>query len=379
MSKKNNWRWVRIGILVASAMIVAALAIVGVTSSRHLFERKVVYFSLFPDAGGLKEGSGVWYQGVEVGFVTSVEFNENPDLQDIKVTYKISSKLVPRVRTGTRASIKTLGLLGDKYLSLNTKANTADQPIILPKHQIPIDRSLNLNALGKGAQSLMDSTTDLSNNINVLVNLINHGKGVLPRFFNDPELGRKTVKTLNSIGNNLAMISSYLASGRGLGGKLLTDRAYGNELAKNLAESVKRTNQILTDLQSGKGGAGELLSKGGKGEEIVSNLALTSEALSKAAASLERPGTLGNKLFMDDEYNGKLAENLLSISSSLASILKKVDDGDGTLGALVNDRSVYDSLSAVADGIQKSAIVKWYLKRKAEKAAKEAKKTDMKG
>lgn len=379
MNKTNDWRWVRIGIMVAAAMAVAAIAIIGVTSSQHLFQKKVVYYSLFPDAGGLKEGSGVWYQGVEVGFVTSVEFNEDPDLQDIKVTYKISSKLVPRVRSGTRASIKTLGLLGDKYLALNTKANTEDQPIILPGHEIPVDRALSLLALGKGAQSLMESTTNLSKNINILVDLINHGKGVFPRLLNDPELGRRTAENLDAIGNNLATISSYLANGRGFGGKLLSDRAYGNELAKNLSESVKRTNQILADLQSGKGGAGELLAKGGRGEEIVSNLAKTSEALSKAAASLERPGTLGNKLFMDDEYNGKLAENLLSISSSLASILKKVDDGDGTLGALVNDRSVYDSLSAVADGIRKSALVRWYLKRKAEKAAKEAKKTDMKG
>jgi hypothetical protein len=101
--------------------------------------------------------------------------------------------------------------------------------------------------------------------------------------------------------------------------------------------------------------------------------------LARAADAMETRGTLSNKFFMDEQYGEHMAANLLSISDSLASILKKVDRGDGTLGALINDRSVYDSLAAVSEGMRKSALVGWYLQRKAEKAAREAQLKEKQG
>ena len=111
----------------------------------------------------------------------------------------------------------------------------------------------------------------------------------------------------------------------------------------------------------------------------MSNLAKTSDVLARAADAMETRGTLSNKFFMDEQYGEHMAANLLSISDSLASILKKVDRGDGTLGALINDRSVYDSLAAVSEGMRKSALVGWYLQRKAEKAAREAQLKEKQG
>lgn len=369
MNANSEWRMIRIGLLVALALLVAAVTIVGITSRQKLFERKVEYYSVFPDAGGLKEGSGVWYQGVEVGFISRIRFTQDEDLPAVIVYYKISADLVPRIRSSTRATLRTLGLLGDKYLALSTAANTKNEPIILPGNPVPIDRTLNLEALGRGAQDLIGNTTELSKNINTLIQTFNTGQGALPRLLNDPELGQATVQQISRIGASLDKIATGLAGGEGLAGKLLADREYGEQTSKDLREALAHTNAILAELEAGRGGAGALIKRGGEGERIVENLSKTADALARASAAFDRPGSLPNRLFMDDEYGEKLASNLLSISDSLASILKKIDRGDGTLGALVNDRSVYDSLSAVAEGIQKSPIVGWYLKRKAEKAS----------
>lgn len=374
MNHSSEWRTVRIGLLVAIGLVVAAFGIVGITSRQKFFQHKLEYYSIFPDAAGLKEGSGVWFQGVEVGFISDIRFSEDADSQNVLVYYKINAELENRIRSGTRASIKTLGLLGDKYLALSTAAKTQQEPVVLPGQEIPIDRALNLEALGKGAQDLIGNTLELSKNINTLVSTINSGQGALPRLLNDPELGKVTVEQLSSIGANLNKIATSLAGGEGFAGKLLSDKAYGEAAAADLKEALAHTNAILKTIDEGRGGAGSFLKGGGDGEKIVANLSKTSEALARAAASFDRRGSLPNKLFSDDEYGGRLAANMLSISESLASILKKIDKGQGTLGALINDRSVYDSLSAVADGIQKSPIVGWYLKRKAEKAAEAEKK-----
>jgi phospholipid/cholesterol/gamma-HCH transport system substrate-binding protein len=46
------------------------------------------------------------------------------------------------------------------------------------------------------------------------------------------------------------------------------------------------------------------------------------------------------------------SDDLGSSSESLASILRKVDEGDGTLGKMVNDGELYDRLTAATENIQ---------------------------
>jgi len=376
MNQTPEYRSLRIGLLTAAALVAAALFIVGITSRQKLFEHKVEYFSYFPDAAGLKEGSGVWFQGVEVGFISSITFPKDTDSQNVIVTYKISSDLVPRIRSGTRASLRSLGLLGDKTLSLTTAPNNTDQPIVLPGHEIPIDKTVDLSALGRGAQDVITNTVALSKNLNQLIEAFNKGEGAIPRLLNDPEVGKTTIAQLQSIGASLEKIAGTMAGGRGFAGKLLVDQAYGEQAAADLADAVHRTDAILKDVQDGKGGIGAMVAKGGEGERMVQNLTKASEALARVAEGLQNPNTLGHKLLMDEQYGEHLASNLLSMSDSMTSILKKIDRGDGTVGALVNDRSVYDSLAVVAEGLRKNALVNWYIKSKAEKVAKAAKEAE---
>jgi|WetSurMetagenome_2_1015567.scaffolds.fasta_scaffold30048_4 phospholipid/cholesterol/gamma-HCH transport system substrate-binding protein len=376
MNPKPEYRALRIGLLMAAALVAAALFIVGITSRQKLFERKVEYYSYFPDAAGLKVGSGVWYQGVEVGFISEISFPRDTDNQNVKVVFRVSQDLVPRIRAGTRASLKSLGLLGDQFLALTSSANNYDQPIILPGNQIPIDKTLNLEALGRGAQDVINNTVQLSKNLNVLISAFNTGQGAIPRLLNDPEVGKTTIEQLQRIGASMDKIATTMAGGHGFAGKLLADPAYGDKAAADLADAIARTDAILKDVQAGKGGAGAFLKSGGEGERLVNNLSRTADALAKVADGLEKPNTFAHKVLMDEAYGEHLAANLLSMSDSMASILKKIDHGDGTVGALINDRSVYDSLAVVAESLRKNSLVNWYIKHKAEKTAEAAKRAE---
>lgn len=379
MSREEGRNLTRVGGVVALALVALALGVVGITSRQGLFERKAEYFSIFPDAAGLKEGAGVWLQGVEVGYVDGLEFDESTEAPRVIVHYRIRATLVPRIRSNTRASINTLGLLGDKYISLGTPAGKGpDEVNILPGGQIPADPAINLEALGRGAQDVLQNTVALSHNLNVLMEKVNGGGSVVSRLLNDPKMGQETGDHIASISKSLDTIAATTARGEGLAGKVLMDGAYGESVSRDLAQSLSRANAILTDLQAGQGAAGALLAEGGGGQKLVEDLGKAAAGLALAAESLQKPGTLGNRLFVDEVYGEELAQNLLSISASLDSILKKVDRGEGTLGALVNDRSVYDSLAASVEGMQQSGVVKWYLEKKAEDAAKAAKAADEK-
>jgi phospholipid/cholesterol/gamma-HCH transport system substrate-binding protein len=373
MNMTHEMRTIRIGLLAAAALVLLALGVMGITSKQKLFERKVEYFSYFPDAAGLKEGSGVWFQGVEVGFISHIEFAPDMDNPKILVRYRISAALVPRIRTGTRASISSLGLLGDKYLAIMNPPQVGNQANLLPGNPIPADPSLNLEALGRGAQDVIQNTVDISNSLKELLASVNAGEGALPRLLKDPKLGRELLDHLNGVATNLDRVTTGLAEGRGLAGKVLADRKYGDKAAEDLGETLASANEILKSIRDGKGGAGAMISPGGDGAKLVANLAAVSAALKKVAEGMNQPGTLGNKLLNDPVYGEHLAQNLIDISDSTSSILKKIDQGEGSLGLMVNNRDVYDSLAAVARGLKKSKLVNWYIKRTMEKTAKKAK------
>jgi len=367
----------RTGVLAAAALVALALGILGITSRQGLFERKAEYYSIFPDAAGLKVGAGVWFQGVEAGYVSAIDFDTNAEVARVRVAYRVNERLVPRIGSSTRATIRNQGLLGDKFISLGIPPGAKPAQVnILPGGEIPIDPTFNLEALGRGAQDVMVNLVQVSENLNRLVRDLNQGEGVVSRLLKDPKVGQETVDNLASISRNLDRVTASLARGDGFAGRLLSDRTYGDQTAKDLAESLRRTSQILSDIQAGRGGVGQMVSPGASGEAAVRDLAEAAKGLAAVATALQKPGTLGNRLLMDDVYGKELASNMLSISASLASILQKVDRGEGTLGALVNDRAVYDSLSATAEGMQKSGLVRWYLQKKAEDAARAAKKAD---
>lgn len=379
MTREPDRNLTRVGTVVAVAFVAMALAILGITSRQGLFERKASYYSTFPDASGLKDGAGVWFQGVEVGYVEDLAFDEESDAAQVIVRYRIRAALVPRMRSGLRAYIRSLGLLGDKYIALEVPPGKAPGSVnILPGGKIPADTTVNFDALGRDAQDLMGNLVVISRSMDDLVRSVSEGGGVVTRLLKDPKMGHETLDHLNNISKSLDQISDSVARGRGLGGKLLTDREYGEKTSADLASALHNANALLSRLQEGRGGAGKFLVEGGDGEELVADLALAAKGLAAAADGLQKPGTLANRLFVDEAYGEHLAGNLLSISDSLDSILKKIDRGEGTVGGLVNDRSVYDALSATVEGMKKSGLVRWYLEKKAKEAAAAAQKAEEK-
>ena len=76
------------------------------------------YYSLyarFLDAGGLNEGSSVQIAGVKVGTIGSITLNR--DQMVAMVELKLPTDLI--LDDDTIASIKSTGLIGDKFLSLS--------------------------------------------------------------------------------------------------------------------------------------------------------------------------------------------------------------------------------------------------------------------
>ncbi|NBT58027.1 hypothetical protein EBT16_04505, partial [bacterium] len=68
---------------------------------------------------------------------------------------------------------------------------------------------------------------------------------------------------------------------------------------------------------------------------------------------------------------GTSGRSLNEALSHLDSIMKKIDSGDGTLGSLVNDPTVYEDVKSVLGGAKRSSILKYFMRQFIESSDKE--------
>jgi hypothetical protein len=67
-------------------------------------------------------------------------------------------------------------------------------------------------------------------------------------------------------------------------------------------------------------------------------------------------------LLHDAQFGKAFTNNLRSLSEHLDSISRKLDDGQGTAGKLINDPSLFDAANHLAVGVNESAILRWLIK-----------------
>ena len=91
--------------------------------------------------------------GVVVGNVLEVSLSGDPADRTVRVVYDVVRRWAPMLRKGTRASIKTRGLLGDKYIEL--EGGKADEP------EVPDRRRDPGGARAPGIEKLLEGSGDL--------------------------------------------------------------------------------------------------------------------------------------------------------------------------------------------------------------------------
>jgi phospholipid/cholesterol/gamma-HCH transport system substrate-binding protein len=189
----------------------------------------------------------------------------------------------------------------------------------------------------------------------------------------DGQLPRDTrgeIKTSGFLGANVvALVPGVSTELLASGDTIVATPAPGlNELAGNLGDQagqvLEQTRLLLSDsliadvhsaagsLASGMEDVQVLLDREAIAlEELIQALNEAARELAETASSPEVDRTLANI----DTLTARLAaagDDLDSSSQSLASILRKVDEGDGTLGKMVNDGALYDRLTAATENIQ---------------------------
>jgi outer membrane protein OmpA-like peptidoglycan-associated protein len=108
----------RVGIFVVLALLFLSIGIFLIGNKDFLFSSTYRLKADFQNVGGLNDGAEVRVGGIHQGTVKEIDLPSQPDGK-VSVVMNLRSQTRDIIRKDSRASIKTEGLLGDKYVEIS--------------------------------------------------------------------------------------------------------------------------------------------------------------------------------------------------------------------------------------------------------------------
>lgn len=326
-----RWSQLKVGVivLVASVVLVTLLFLMTSSSGLGLFSHKLTITTYFENSAGLKDGGAVNLEGVTIGTVKSVAVVNTParKLTPVKVVMKLDDKYAPNLKKDSKASLTTVGVLGDTVVDINSQF--AVGPPLKDGDELKTLETPSLTDVVKASQGTIESLNVILSKMNVIVDNLQSGKGSVGQLINNPDLYNKANDTVNE----LLKLEKNLNNGRGSIGKLMTDDTMYNRLN----DAAGKLETIANDLNSGKGTAGMLLKDDSLYKNLNSTLIHANSIMADADAG---KGGLGLML-KDPKFRKDLSDTLTQVNT----LVSGVNGGKGTLGKLTTDDQAYTNLN----------------------------------
>jgi len=260
--KQLAWSKLKVGIVVTGALIILLFAVLFAGNIQNLFAPQATIFATFLDVKGLRSGAPVWFAGVQIGSVKSIDFTGDR----ITATIKVDRDALAYLKKDSEASILTLGLLGDKYIEMGPGSKgsqgLASRDTIIGSTRPEINEELSRLVGGaegkKGSlgRLLEDDTLyrDLSSSardIRLFAATLKASEGSVNKFIKDPVLYERFVKASQS----LDTFAQRLASSKGTVNRLIEDQS----LYENVNAAAAKLDVVLGKIDKGEGPLGSLV------------------------------------------------------------------------------------------------------------------------
>jgi len=185
-------RTFRLGLFVVATLAILVVGVFLIGNQQSRFRSTYRVRTQFANVGGLEQGADVRVGGVHEGTVRRIDLPNQPNGQ-ITVQFDLETRTRGAVNRASVASIKSEGLLGDKYIEVSFgqpgagKLNNGDT--------IPGEPPLDFSDLVKKANQILGTTDAAVENLQgttrdlqSVTAKINQGKGTVGELINDPAI-----------------------------------------------------------------------------------------------------------------------------------------------------------------------------------------------
>lgn len=271
--------YLKVGIFVFFTLLIFFVGIFVISGEMKFFEKEYDVRTYFDNTVGLLPGAYVRLSGVRIGTVSSINFPEIIEENLIEVTMRVNREGVSRITPDSRATIRTEGLLGAKYIEIVR----GDEPPFTDFRDIAIESYTppELQELIESSDELLTNIIRISKNLdkvtavfgddknleNISLTLdslrkssdafqknltaIEKGSGVLHALIYDKQLEAEfnsTIENLNTTSANFRDISESLKGGEGTMGALIIDPSIHDSL-KDILGEAQRSKFIRSAVQ----------------------------------------------------------------------------------------------------------------------------------
>lgn len=328
--KKKSINAIKLGVFVLTGLILLIFSLYLLGKNKSIFGTRFELKAHFKDVNGLLVGNNVRFSGIDAGSVLDITI-----LNDtvIEVTMNLNKDIQKFIRNNSVASIGTDGLIGNRVVNIEPMGG--DKPFVKGGERLPSREEVNTDQMLQTLNRTNQTVAKIAEEVLATVQLINQSSE-LTTLLNDKSLSlnlRRSLEDLHktthkaSILMDNALSTFKLASeGNGTIATLLTDTTLSIEI-----------------------------------RQVVSQL----KALENSADRLVK------------DLNGVVE-----------SVEKDINQGDGSINALMRDSVMADRLRAIIENAEKGTaafaedmealksnfLFRGYFKKLEKEAAKEKKK-----
>jgi ABC-type transporter Mla subunit MlaD len=277
---------VKIGITVVIAIVLAYLGF-RVMRDVPLFSTSKVLYTKFDDVTGLLPGNIVVIKGYKIGSVKEMRFLQVED--STLVTLNINEEI--QIPVGSIATIISPGPIGAKYVEI--RKSDADEYLQNGDYIDGVFGSGILEEIAEKGGELTDDVISTIKNLDTLLVGVNNTL--------DKDSQANIRSSIANISKSTDALNSVI-----------------NRSQDDITQMIESVNRVISDLDTLSGENRENL------DSIIHNLESTS-------AELE-----------------KLSTELNATTLTLNEILDKINSGEGTLGKMVSDPSLYNNLDSLS-------------------------------
>ncbi|MBI4512291.1 MAG: MCE family protein [Deltaproteobacteria bacterium] len=302
----------RVGVLVATGMVMAFAITTLLGQERLWFRPKVTYRAAFPDVAGLKQGAIVRLGGRDVGLVSSVEFGDDPN-RPLIVTFRIRADRIKWVRADSRVAITTQGLLGDKLLDISV--GSAHAP------RVP-----------SGGVLIGEPPADPARVVTTVSEAATHARNLLARL-DRASRGLDEAKTLGDLraaAGAARLILERIVEGPGD----LHSFVFDKNLADAVSDMVHQATRAASEAERVLG----VIRIETPAADVLVNASRAAAEVAEAASALD-------------------AVSLSQASKDLALIVRDVRLGRGSLGGFLMDPTLYEETKRVLVRVRRNRIL----------------------
>jgi phospholipid/cholesterol/gamma-HCH transport system substrate-binding protein len=279
------------GAFVLGGVLLFAVGLFLIGDRRMLFTGSGTYYTDYSGISGLEVGDKVRVAGLDAGEILDLQIPSGPGAK-FRVKFRVMEKLFPVIRTDSIASIQTDGLLGNKYLLINTgKKEQAPLESVLPSRE-PFEMGDLMARIGETVKSLDETVNEVKGDVTKAVSTISATATHVNEIVTSSQDDIKTMSAAaGRITGDVSVITARLSAGEGTVGKLLKDDTVYN----NMANTSKRAEEILADLRQTSKHVNELIAQFQSGsvpenvEATVANVRDATERLKVMVTALQ-PG-----------------------------------------------------------------------------------------